>query len=133
MLFATFILLAHSVIPHHHHQNEICVGIKYSHGHSFDCHKIDSPTNDPVNQNGDGYQCTLKLPAVLPSSPGRQECSHIDFTDDFLSKFFYLASDKSDGADGNDLAFEIKHSFETPTISAYIETSLILRGPPFVV
>lgn len=89
ILIANLIMLAHAVIPHHHHNEaEICVDTSHYKGHS-ECHNHSNEahhhhsgsdhSNDIFHQHehdeNNDYQCCLVKPVViLPSNSIDLEC-----------------------------------------------------------
>lgn len=73
---ANIILLAHAVIPHHHHDAVVCFVLNHSHdddlthGHNHDGHK-----HQPGNDQNSGC-CVLKQSFVAPATLVKQSKSN---------------------------------------------------------
>lgn len=67
VLFATILLLAHAFVPHHHHQNHICLSAHYC---KADCrdHQHGLPVDEHShNSQSDSGLCVLKQAVFIPS------------------------------------------------------------------
>ena len=78
LVLANIILLAHAVIPHHHHKGEVC--FIYSHCQN-DCDEQNHQTTEN-NHEHDGKNdfqcCVLDQFVLIPSSWIKQECKCLD-------------------------------------------------------
>lgn len=132
VLLATLSVLAHAVIPHHHHQVVVCVEDIQHEEHA--CHH-----DDGVHEHGNDHQegqshatpCEFKLAVVVPSSQGKQlkscdDCldshQHISYLPTVVERVelpLQLAA-----VTNNPVYASFYTSFVTPTLG--------LRAPPFV-
>ena len=132
LIFANFILMAHAVIPHHHHQQILCVekthcnGDKESHEHSFPArdHQHDGDSNP--------FSCILKQAIALPVNPGRElsDCISIlsHFALDYIINFNLIENEflTPDYQAGNYIPFL------SAEYTNYVSSFLGLRAPPAV-
>jgi hypothetical protein len=137
LLLASMILLAHSLIPHHHH-NQIPVALNIAnHEHGSDAthdhHHHDDAAPAEHNDNSHGHEviedCLLEKAFVRIGSD-RQAFQTLDFNFDLLPCLLPLFSGYSiSQITDNGLPFRQKpylQSFHTD----YISQSLGLRAPP---
>ena len=134
IILAGILFLAHAVIPHHHHDTQICLVIK----HCTNEHLTDEPGSDGKSHSHDGDnnsdQCVLKAPVVLSLNQNKT-----DF-------YFYNHSSDNSGHDGiyyaivnstNELKIPVLSTFffehsEDYSYSSLVSNSLGLRAPPVV-
>lgn len=132
-ILANVLFLAHAVIPHHHHYNQIC--FKNSHCQHDDYQ--DDPDTNQDDHSHDGEKntddCVLKEPIVVISN---------QWWTDFK---FYSTTDRSGLDDfhpyhlNNGIEFQIP-SFQSliyeqvddSSYSSFVSASLGLRAPPVV-
>jgi hypothetical protein len=76
ILLANIVFLAHALVPHHHHESQVCLESCSCHS---DCstHKHNTTAH---NHNHDGSDCSencvLKQTVVIPSNQFRQELKY---------------------------------------------------------
>ena len=135
---ANIVLLAHAVIPHHHHENEVCIA-------SLSCedeHEIDSQENHKHcaihdyehNDHKDVENCTLRNIEYLSSRNSKHECNcgiyfnHNHEFNDFQTVLFDI--------DFYQYSFYVVSKIPIPESSNFyinfVNTSLSLRAPPVV-
>lgn len=133
ILLANFVLLAHAVIPHHHHQNKVCiVGSTYdtnSEIHKYDTNECEQ---DHKSEN-EADDCSLNQIVVVRSSQIRHEIKCIDFADN-NAQFDGIQAVLFDKGGG---LFLINVSTINPPLlpsiySDFVGALIYLRGPPIV-
>ena len=67
ILFANLILLAHNVIPHHHHPHQVCLVTSHCHSGESDSHSHENeiPLHEHDGTNGN-EPCILKQVIAVP-------------------------------------------------------------------
>jgi len=132
LLFANIVLVAHAVIPHHHHSSIICVksshcesdSDKHDHETPLDSHRHDGPDN-PEN-------CVLKQIIAIPSNHSRQIISNLDSGIDHFAGSDLNTSDNYSGI--VKLVYTGLFAGCMPVLSSnylyFINSSLGLRAPP---
>lgn len=85
VLFANFILLAHNVIPHHHHPHQVCLVTSHCNSGESTAHSHESemPVHEHDSTNGD-EPCVLKQIIAVPPNQFRinaGEDGSLDFCD----------------------------------------------------
>lgn len=140
ILIAYIIFMAHAVIPHHHHESEVC--FTESHCHTGDHHHDHNHDNhkhkhNPVNHdhqhhgNNDAEHCLINLEVVIPTNNNK---FGNEYSIDLLNDFDPIYSGLSDF----DLSVELQPSLPislTPLIISYssiASRSNGLRAPPIV-
>lgn len=65
LVLASSIWLAHAIIPHHHHQSQVCLLTKHcQHDHD---HQSDQPETDShKHDNNTTSECSLNILAIVP-------------------------------------------------------------------
>jgi len=132
-MLAGILLVAHAVIPHHHHNKQICLershcihdDLKVEHGTNTGSH-----SHDGENSHDD---CVLKIPVVVLSNQGKTDFRFINDTDRSGLDVFH------------DNLVVISTEFPIPVLSSYVyervtdslypslvAASLGLRAPPAV-
>ena len=93
---SNFVLLAHVIIPHHHHETEVCIvnthckNISNAHDHELnkDSHEHDG--------NSESDYCLLKQLVLIPTQRGTQDLNESDLLVDTdhsdMSKFGLISS-----------------------------------------
>ena len=134
LVLVNILLLAHTIIPHHHHQTQVCLqnshcqddGIAHKHSNHEPQHEHDGKNNSD--------NCILKQAIVLPGNQVKQEFKNLnnaDYHSHFNDyQFILLNTDKA-----VIIAFfslnTADFSFTTP-FSDFVSSSLGLRAPPVV-
>ncbi|OQX72504.1 MAG: hypothetical protein B6D64_15035 [Bacteroidetes bacterium 4484_276] len=78
VLLANIVFLAHAVIPHHHHDSEVC--FESSHCQSHNEPHEHGPAEHSHNHDGENKAtyCILNQVFVVPSNHVKQECKCLD-------------------------------------------------------
>lgn len=80
-LLASIVLLAHAVVPHHHHESEVC----FTNDHcQTDCDGHDDDATEHNHQHDgdtDAEFCALKTDIVIPTNQLKQECKWVKRVD----------------------------------------------------
>lgn len=130
ILIANLILLAHAVIPHHHHQSVVCVtetechDDKHEHDHDF------SAKEHQHDENENTSACILNQ-ALITTSKDRllKNCNNCSYNQnhDF---YFFSVQEK--------IVLQPISATETtacnlnPFITTYVAINLGFRGPPVI-
>jgi hypothetical protein len=134
ILLANIVLLAHAVVPHHHHETQVC--IEKTHCETdFEAHKHQpNEENHKHNHEHDGNNgslCVLKQAIVLPVHQSRQLDGCSDCSDNHNHDFFIFS----------DFGYvDLQPDFEVVTyipefssfLISFVTTSHGLRAPPLV-
>lgn len=131
IILANFVLLAHAVLPHHHHQSVVCVESSHCQNDN-NAHTHNTPEDTHQHDGNTSTHCILKQAVIVSSNQGKNETDlvfnahypslHLHFnlpytgTEDIIPIFRIIA-----------FVTDISFSF-----SSYITTSLGLRAPPIV-
>ena len=125
--------MAHAVIPHHHHTDEICLINHNTHSES-DTHEHRDCDHQNEHQEDDNKCCTLEEDYLIPSNEVKYEERILDLGDGFNSSVSLqlLISDRV-----LNLTIEIDFSGSPPPLIAssyYFVSSKVhgLRAPPVV-
>jgi hypothetical protein len=132
LIIANIFLLSHAVIPHHHHQDEVCFVETHCCGdHHSDTEKAD--TNDHhSDENPDN--CILEVPFIPASNSFRHDIKSCDTPDNT----FNISVIQSIFSDLVSVAFKSESSkiaSEAPPIIGYAQIAIPtcgLRAPPVV-
>ena len=134
ILTAYIFLLVHAVIPHHHHDSNVC--IISSHCETGTEDHDHNTTEHNHNHDGDNKteNCVLNQEVVIPSNQVRQSCKCIDCIDshhesDQLQAVLFDSKTKSFAAK---CFYVIKRPLTASVYSLYLSSGLNLRAPPVV-
>jgi hypothetical protein len=130
ILLANSILLAHAVLPHHHHGQQVCLSLSNLHHtnndsstHPSDCtHEHDSES--PVTN------CILKQLVVVPAGQGRIE-PIVLYLENF-SDYFILQTGFSCELQSTELFRKNPYPQDVPLFLIVLDYSQGLRAPPAV-
>ncbi|MBW6502246.1 MAG: hypothetical protein K0B05_12710 [Bacteroidales bacterium] len=134
LMLAGLLLLAHAVIPHHHHDKQICFVTPHClHDESADEHDKNQLGHSHDEEN-DPDDCVLKNPVVLYSNQWRTDY-----------KFYNISSSLSAFDDSQYSLLNGRKEFPIPVLSPFVyehftncsysvlvAASLGLRAPPVV-
>lgn len=134
ILLANIILLAHAVVPHHYHKEQVCLVNAHCQNDSK-AHQHNASGHNHEHDGSEGTQnCVLKQTVAIPANSLRQEFKCLG-CDDNHSPFVHLQAILC----GNELISfvpEIISNAQTPSGSSqhsnFVSTSLGLRAPPIV-
>jgi hypothetical protein len=129
IIVANIVLMAHAVLPHHHHQSVVCVESSHCRDNN-NAHNHNSPEDNHQHDGNTSTNCILKQAVIVSSNQGKNEtdlvfnshCHSLDLhlaftgTKDIIPIFRIIA-----------LVTDVSFSF-----SSYLTTSLGLRAPPIV-
>jgi hypothetical protein len=133
ILIANFVLLAHAIIPHHHHQNEVyIVGSTYDTNSEIHKHGANECEHDHKNEN-EADDCSLNQIVVVRANQIRHEIKFIDCADNSTQ----LKGIQAVLFDNGGRLFLLNVSTINPPIlpsiySDFVGTLVCLRGPPLV-
>ena len=128
---ANFILLAHAVIPHHHHQSIICFEKTENHHESHDCDFNFSAEEHHHHGNTSSTACVLKVLVLDPISHNKliknyTNLLHTQYYNFCLISNFEYTEVQSDSKSLN------PHTGFIPLITSCLTNSIGLRAPPEV-
>ena len=131
LFIGSIILLAHNVIPHHHHQTVICV--EQSHCHTYESHTDGSHDAEGHSHDSDqqSTDCVLKQDIIRPSNNWKMiteisETHYIQFLDLFTAQHLNQIQETAL------LNRKILFRDQTPVLSTIFLPSTGLRAPPLV-
>lgn len=131
-LLANIVLLTLAVVPHHHHDGEICIINPICHSGHEDCDHNNTSHDHGNNDNDDNHFCLLEQEIILPSNNLQHLLKDLD------------SIDNQPGFDGfwnilNESEFityvppeysNIHFGFKSSLYSCFVSQSIGLRGPP---
>ncbi len=140
---ANIIFLADAVLPHHHHEKEVCFVDSHcqtdseAHKHETGKHNHEQHATKEHSHDHDGntesQNCLLKQEVILPSNQIDLECKSFDYVDNTNFNGFQANLINSELDLQNQENFSIKIP---PLISSFYSriasTSKGLRAPPIV-
>lgn len=131
MLLASMVLLAHTVIPHHHHQSVACFESTHCHDHDQNDQNENTTGNHRHDDDSSSNECILKQVVALTSTQEKLIKVCVRHSDNLINGFA-IASDS--GA-----AIQASVSFPVnlvPDSDSYLFPAatipLGLRAPPAV-
>ncbi|NQU33935.1 MAG: hypothetical protein HQ521_11920 [Bacteroidetes bacterium] len=133
VVVANILLLANLVIPHHHHESEICVDV--SHCESDNVKHDDSSTKHDHDHDSTSKtdHCALNQVYIVATDNVKQDYSSFIFScsnyelSDYLALLFHDESQESQ----LDITFNEYH-YSLNSYYNFISTSKGLRAPPIV-
>jgi hypothetical protein len=132
ILLANFVLLSHAVIPHHHHEKQVCIESTHCESDS-EAHQHEA-TEQNHNHNhehdGNGSSCILKQAFVLNISKGKQINGCSDCNNNHSHDFQFILFNVSPETFIPTCKTVILAIEVTPFYSALLQSSLDLRAPP---
>lgn len=131
ILIANIILLAHAVIPHHSHQNEVCVGNTHMQAQSGE---HNSCSNHTHSQEQEAEDCDLNQAVVVLSQQLRSEIKCFDYAttySQFDATQAVLLNKSFDALFYIDIS-NIKPPLLASIYSSFVGRQIGLRGPPVV-
>jgi hypothetical protein len=124
-------LLAHAVIPHHSHQNEVCIGDSHIQAHSMEHNSCSDHKHSEEQETED---CDLNQVVVVLSQHLRSEVKCFDYAtayshfDGFQVQLLDVNEDP--------ISFQNVSSSRPPLLlfdySSFVGSQMGLRGPPIV-
>ncbi len=135
IMLANIILLAHSVVLHHHHADSVyIVHSNYSLDNDFNKHSATKHNHENEGKNDYEY-CILKQVVVIQSNLLKQECKWLDSTSGYNDFYAYQANWRDIQSDL--LSFLDVSVIPLPPLiqasySYLINNSKGLRAPPLV-
>lgn len=131
MLAAYTVLLAHVVVPHQHHNGEICLETNHSQTDCDDHHSHDHHEHDE-NSNNEEY-CTLKQLVILPADQVKIGCKTFNFKNNHNFYGFQLTLFNSELSKFELPNFRIAQiQLIAVLYSNNATTSVGLRAPPII-
>jgi hypothetical protein len=134
VFLASIVLLANAVIPHHHHENEVCIESSHCESDGEEHHDGDAENNHDHDGASNFMNCALNQIYIIPSTLQKEELKSIDLLNPFHSFIgipaIHTSQEKSNIA---------THYFDAPPIHQppsfyilYVNHSRGLRAPPLV-
>ena len=134
ILLANIALLAHAVVPHHHHKSLVCVESNHCQSDS-DTHNHNTCAHDHEHDGDAGTECcVLKQAVVIPANSVKQEFKFLG-CDDNHSLFVHFQAILFSNAILSFVPRIIQNaqiSLKTSSYSFFVSTSSGLRAPPVV-
>jgi hypothetical protein len=132
LFFANIILLAHAVLPHHHHETYVCL---FDNQCSDDCNAPEEKTychHEHHDQHKDSADCLLKNLVVLPAKSLKQVFQSFIYTSDYhhFNDFLLNFDDERSGFLSSSNHFP--QFTEESSYHNYVSRCLGLRAPPVV-
>lgn len=133
VLFANFILLAHAVIPHHHHEDEFCVFNVYCNSSDFSQSILDLDHHNDHNHSSDAECCDLIQEVIIPSNYLNQFCKCLCFNCDNSLNLNCIAT-----LIDNKIEYFVQEYVKNPipplifTFTQIVNNLFGLRAPPIV-
>lgn len=127
VFFANIVLLAHAVIPHHHHQNfplETYIDCNHNEGHK---HHVNMPVCNHDHQHDKITACIIQAMLIPGEEIRGKYISEKNVANDmlFLALFVYNFS-----AHENLLGISLEIAESIPLYSQLLNSCLGLRAPP---
>lgn len=133
LMLANLILLAHAVVPHHHHNKLIC--FKYSHCTHDDLNDEHGTNQDGHRHDGENSHddCVLKEPVGVLANQWRSDFTLNSTTDrSGLDDYNDYLLDRSPEFQIHALSTVIYERVLNGSYSSLVSSSLGLRAPPVV-
>jgi hypothetical protein len=134
ILIANIVLLAHAVVPHHHHKSQVCIVSCHCQADCQDHNNNLPGHNNQHDGNNESDCCVLKQAVAIPSNLVKQDFrgfdsdnNHPDF-DGFQCVLFDNELDIFEPIDSS----VAKLQFLSSNYSHFVNTSIGLRAPPIV-
>ena len=130
ILLANIILLAHAVLPHHHHKLQFCTEVSHCNHHSNR-----NPWDTTHEHDGEeGSDCILKQLIIFPSNQVKQECNCTTSNDHHFTHEGWLAVEIYQSIQPRVVRLVTKIEIPLSTLPyAYLTSSPAgLRAPPVV-
>jgi len=134
ILFASIVLLAYTVIPHHHHDGVICIASSHCQpGDETDFLKTTANNHEHDGKINFEY-CILQQVIVVPSDQAKLECKCLNCVDNQLQfdGFQTVLFDKGLYDLFPAISSTAEHLLLSSTYTYFTGTGLGLRAPPVV-
>lgn len=130
LLLATILLLAHAVLPHHHHQLQFCIESSHCHHHNVPDPLASSHDHDGENS----ADCLLKQLIIFPANPVKQACKCTDLTDGHFHVYDWHAIlfQHEQASVPDQKASEVEYPSLVFSYSRILSSVSGLRAPPAV-
>ena len=92
ILTANLVVLFHAVLPHHHHDQQICFNEIACCNHSGSAHHYCHGHGSQHDENGSTENCLLKQLVILPTNQERFKVDNLSINQVSQHADFYLAS-----------------------------------------
>jgi len=131
LIIANIILLAHAVIPHHHHESVVCVEQKHCQDDAIPHNHNVAEHNHQHDGNKNSTSCILKQSFVVPTSQGKQLKSCDNCSDNHNHDFYTLSNIGYCDLQpvSNVVTYYPVHS---SYLLSFVTSTLGLRAPPTV-
>ena len=134
ILLANIILLAHAVVPHHYHQNKVCVNSSHCQSDSYAHQHDTSKPNHEHDGENDSHFCVLKQVVFITSNQWDQfdKCLFGSYKPLSLLDFQAVLFDNGFNALIPRIVSTGQTLFKTSTYLSFVSSSIGLRAPPVV-
>lgn len=134
ILTAYIFLLVHAVIPHHHHDSNVCFASSHCETDSGDHDHNTTEHNHEHDGDNKTGNCVLNQELVIPSNQVRQSCKCIDCADSHhhSDQFQAVLFDSKTRSFPTISFCVIKSPLISSVYSHYLSSGLSLRAPPIV-
>lgn len=132
LIFVNIILLAHAVLPHHHHETFVCLFDKQC---CNDCNAPEEETychHEHHGQNKDSEDCLLKNLVVLPAKSFKQAFQCFTYTNDYHHFNDFLIKLNDERTFFLSSSYHFPQFAEESSYTYYVSQCLGLRAPPVV-
>jgi hypothetical protein len=131
ILVANFVLLAHAVIPHHHHESVVCVEQKHCQGDAIPHNHNVAEHDHRHDGNKNSTSCILEQSVVVPTSQGKQLKSHDNCSDNHNQDYYILSN--FGYSDLQPISKVVTYfSVYSSYLLSFVTSTLGLRAPPTV-
>lgn len=131
IMIANIFLLAQAVLPHHHHELQVCIDSSHCTDDATCCLNSTESDHQHDGQNNLDICCVLKQAFISPSLQGRFLKSLKNCTDNHNHNFFILSNLGYEDLQPVLIPLEDVPDFP-PFLISFLTTSLGLRAPPIV-
>lgn len=132
LIIANIILLAHAIIPHHHHQKQVCLESKHCGNHTLTHNNGYDHDNHQHDSNNNPISCFLSQLVIVPTNRAYQicQCQHSD--DHHSHEFQNIIYSYNPGVNNPITKYRIIVPEIIPLYNSFVCSSSGLRGPPLV-
>lgn len=130
VLLATLSVLAHAVVPHHHHQVAVCVeDIQHEERTGHHDEGVHEHENEQEGRHSQTTPCEFRLAVVVPSSNGKQLRGSDDGSGSHQHGICLISNDKPDVASCSSAIAWVSPVYLS-FFTSYVTAVLGLRAPP---
>lgn len=131
ILIANIIILAHAVIPHHHHDSVICFEHKHCHDEALTLKHNSAGHDHQHDGNNKSNCCILKQSVVVVTSQGKLLKNYNNCSDNHIDDNSILTDNEY--VDQQTITKFVFYLPENPSyLTSFVTSTLGLRAPPAV-